>query len=184
MRYDDLEYVTDWVEHGRFPKIHDTIFNAAVEHLPDDPLLDLCASTGLLGRRLHDVLNLPACSQDGDDRAVAMGTEHGVYADDVPVKLLKLTPDSMPELADWMQAHEVATVVARRCLCVLSEAVPFEQTRDLFGDLGIKAVLLEGQTQTSRATHPFGHADRQVEALAPVFKLKWSSKHVRFLVRA
>lgn len=178
MRFNDPFYVEDWVTNGNYPKIHNNIFSIAKER-PVSRFVDLCCSTGLLGRRLVDELGWSGCSIDSDARALERGLEAGVF-DSIPVQLMKITPATLGELFAFLSDHEVTTVVARRCLCVLWEVVPLDELQSMFLDVGVDTILLEGRRIDNRAVHPLGSADAQAAAFDR-FKVTRSFKDIRLL---
>lgn len=182
MRYNDQQYLEQWRASRAFPRIHDAIFDACVQWMPDLPFVDLCGSTGLLGRRIHDVLGLKGCGIDADTDAITRGLQAGVYGDDLPIRHQLITPDTLPDMSMWLRDHNVQTVVARRCFCVISEKCPLPLVQDLFLDLGVTTIILEGQKRDGRAVHPVGSADQQAEAFDR-FTVRFSARDVRVLTR-
>ncbi|WP_416565068.1 hypothetical protein [Nocardia testacea] len=122
-RYDSAEHLYDWQRNGRFPKIHDDIYNLVRSEVgPEDgAVLDLGSSTGLLTRRLEqagfDVVGIEA-----DANAIEAGRTAGTYAGSVPVRHWMLTPNQLPEFGIFLRSARIKTVVARRVLPELDDA--------------------------------------------------------------
>lgn len=176
VRFDAPEYVHDWQATGRYPAVHDRITAAVREEV--DPsegvLLDLCSSTGLLGRRLHEHgYSVVAVQEPGP--AVTLGRDAGVY-DAVPLLETRIQPDTLPDLADWIHTHQVSTVVARRCFPELWDMFSdaFHHLADTFADSGVQRIILEGRAVSVRSKHPLATAQREATALAP----SWTTERV------
>lgn len=163
----------DWKARHVYPKIHDAIFAAYLNHCVGDRgcTLDLGCSTGLLGRRIADT-GASVVWADGDGNAAQRGTEAGVI--DAAYGRLwcrKLDPDSWPDFVNWLRGFDVRTVVARRVLCVLSDVVPADVIRQGFADAGVRTILLEGQKVDKRSVQRNARAGDQVAYLSPDFGL-------------
>lgn len=185
MRFNDQGYLDAYAESRRYPRIHDAIWNAAVAELSSLTVLDLCCSTGLLGARLRDNLRCQMVWAEQDADAIARGIGAGAI-ERGRLWTGTITPETIGSLTGFLIEHGVTGVVARRCLCVISEKCPLYLVRDAFDTAGITEVLLEGQAQDVRAVHPFGSADAQVAALAPNYVLRPTryGRDVRYLRRA
>jgi hypothetical protein len=77
MRFDSQERIDLWRSTGKFPQIHDTLFNYVISRMNGDVVLDLCGSTGLLSRRFISA-GIPAVGVEGEQESV----EKGVWGDD------------------------------------------------------------------------------------------------------
>lgn len=180
MRFDDPQLVHRWRSEGQFPAIHRKVFEAASIHA-EGAVLDLCSSTGLLGRRMVDELGFTCCALEGDQRAVSAGIAAGVYNATLPVLCLRITPGSLATLHDWCRGHEVRTVVARRCFPELSESVDLNDLREAFARAGIERIILEGRVASARTTHPLGRVQNEVDALAPTYSVRTGGGNIRVL---
>lgn len=155
MRFDSQERIDLWRSAGKFPQIHDTLFNYVISRMNGDVVLDLCGSTGLLSRRFISA-GIPAVGIEGEQESV----EKGVWGDDQPVKHMWITPDSVWSIADWMKEHKVNTVVARRCI---SELVPvFSVLGEVFIAGGAKEMFLEGRQRVAKPTHPCPDIEHEI----------------------
>lgn len=189
MRFNDQAYVEAWKRDRTYPRIHNAIYQACVDRLDGTTVLDLCCSTGLLGRRIADCLALPVVAFDGDTDAVNRGLAAGVFSPPcaIPVLCQRLAPDTMPGFLGFLGEHHVTQVVARRCLCDLSEVVPLPDLAAALHAVGVARIVLEGRKLDSRAVHPVGSADAQAAGLTSHFQDVTPhgryGKDVRILVR-
>lgn len=173
MRFDATEYVDTWKATGRFPAIHDRITALVREEVSpsEGTVLDLCASTGLLGRRLADCgYTVTAVQEPGP--ATMTGVAAGVY-DPVDLLALRIAPDTVGEFLRHVEDHEVRTIVARRCFPELWEAlsdVEFGVMARGLVDAGVRRIVLEGRVASHRSTHPLATAAHEVTALAPAWR--------------
>jgi hypothetical protein len=168
-RFDAPEYVDAWQASGVFPTIHDRIVNVARSEIGpcDGTVLDLCSSTGLIGRRLADVgYQVMACQEPGP--ALQLGRERGVYAG-IPVLEVRITPGTLGRLLAWCEDHQVRTVVARRCFPELWDALGADDFPVLVRELaeaGVERIVLEGRVASGRSVHPLATAAAEVAAFA------------------
>lgn len=155
IRFDSQERIDLWRSTGKFPQIHDTLFNYVISRMNGDVVLDLCGSTGLLSRRFISA-GIPAVGVEGEKESV----EKGVWGDDQPVKHMWITPDTVWSIADWMKEHKVNTVVARRCI---SELIPvFPVLGEVFIAGGAKEMFLEGRQRVAKPTHPCPDIEHEI----------------------
>jgi len=184
-RYHSQEYLDEWRTTGRYPKIHQVMFETCLHMLdrPDETgrVLDLFSSTGLLGARLKRIGYSVAWS-DGDRDALDRGIAAGAID---PEHLFpgRLTMQNWAVFLDWLALEGVRTIVARRCLDVLFDVVPPETAQAGFLEAGIETVILEGLVVSSRMKHPYGSADSQRLALAPGYRCWGGARDVRYLAR-
>lgn len=194
-RFDAEDLVTAWRERGEYPKIH-TAMTAWVRENVDPregPVLDLCSSTGLLGRRLAAAgYTVRAVELPGP--ALQLGRSHGIY-EYVPVMSLKIERDTLEDLGDWLRAtvmpgHDpIRTVVARRAFPELWDSLDGAEGLSALGRLlaecGVRNVLLEGRAHSKRTTHPLGEASAEVNALAESWRvLCWRGPLYHLVPRA
>lgn len=171
MRFDSQERIDLWRSTGKFPQIHDTLFNYVISRMNGDVVLDLCGSTGLLSRRFISA-GIPAVGVEGEKESV----EKGVWGEDQPVKHMWITPETVWSIADWMKEHKVNTVVARRCI---SELIPvFPVLGEVFIAGGAKEMFLEGRQRVAKPTHPCPDIEHEImpfvgewEGCKPTWKL-------------
>jgi predicted TPR repeat methyltransferase len=161
------ENIDAWSARREYPRIHDAMFGAFVSRAfpVDGAVLDIGCSTGLLGRRIADT-GTTVVWADGDADATSRGQAAGIIGS---LWLGRMNPDTWPDLCQFIRDEGVTLVVARRILCVLSDAVPTDQIADGFADAGVTAVLLEGQKVDGRSVQPNARADEQADYLADRF---------------
>ncbi len=177
-RFNSEEYLRAYAMAKRFPAIHDSIFFAA-SRWASGPLGDICSSTGLLGRRFHDLLGLETRALEGSLESVNLGTRYGVYGLDNPATNILVQPSAMGKVAEWL--HGLHTLVARRCLCEISEKVPLVQFAKAVAEAGVKIVALEGRLQSVKSVHPFGHADKQAQCFLQWYDVIYALRDIRVL---
>lgn len=167
-RFDDPDYVRDWQQHGRFPAIHTRMISAIREEIDPESgvVLDLCSSTGLLGRRLaNHGYQVVAVQEPG--RALTLGIDAGVY-NLVPHLALRITAESLGQLLAWIETQQVRTVVARRCFPELFDQLGPSDFPVLSRELaaaGVERIAMEGRVQSQRTVHPLGSIQQEITAL-------------------
>lgn len=166
MRFDDQSYLDDWRAHRRFPQIHDDIYQMAAEELTGTSAVDLCCNIGLLGQRLHEGLGLAVCGIEMDRSALDRGTAAGLTYERLE---LKLTPTSLPAALDFLQAHRVTVLVARRCLSEIFVGHKTDGWPGVFAralkEIGIKEAVIQGRAPTSVATHEWPNVEAEISGL-------------------
>lgn len=173
-RFDAPEYVDAWQASGVFPTIHDRIVSVTRSEIGprEGTVLDLCSSTGLIGRRLAEAgYRVVACQEPGP--ALQLGRERGVY-DGIPVLDVRITPGTLGRLLAWCEDHQVRTVIARRCFPELWDALGPDDFPVLVRELteaGVERIVLEGRVASGRSVHPLASAAAEVAAFAG----HWSS---------
>lgn len=183
-RYNSQTYLDEWCATLNYPRVHDAIFDAFVMNASAGMTLDLCASTGLLGRRVRDVLDEPVWALEGDDDAVDRGFAAGVYDHDYyPVVPLRITPDTLDDFLTLVKSYGTVNVLARRCFTELSEVVPLWALRDGLHQAGVQCIILEGEKQSRRSRHPLGSADSLMYAFESRYHVKSLRGDVRVLWR-
>lgn len=164
-----------WVRDREYPAIHDQFFDAYMTEVHGDPgaVCDIGCSTGLLGRRIAE-RGASVVWADGDADATQRGIQAGVIEPE-RLWLGRFSPESWPGFCCWLQDMRVGVLVARRILCVLSDAVPADMIRDGLAEAGVHTIILEGQKVDGRSVQRNATADDQVAYLAPDFRLAWRS---------
>lgn len=183
MRFNDPGYVDAWRTARHYPPIHDDMMWAATEWIDPrhDKVLDLCSSTGLLGRRVRDRLRVPACAVEADTTAIRHGVDAGVYGPDLPVLALQITNESLPTLLGFLDAEEPTVVLARRCILELDPFVDLGALARGFAQHGVRRIILEGHKVSVRVTNPLVPADAQAARLCPPYQVQGVLNDVRML---
>ncbi|MBF6460167.1 hypothetical protein IU433_14090 [Nocardia puris] len=154
-RFDSAQHLYDWQRSGRFPAIHDGIYNLVRSEISptDGPVVDLGSSTGLLTRRLEQV-GYTVCGVEADAKAVDAGQRAGVYGRGAPVWHFALAPQTLPEFAVWVEGRRTRAVVARRVLPELDNVgvAPAILGRTL-AEAGVRHLFIEGRAPRRDATH-------------------------------
>ncbi len=167
-RFDSPELVAAWLADGTYPVIHQGMYSWVRENVGpgDGAVLDLCSSSGLLARRLARAgYQTAAVTMPGP--ALTLGKDAGVY-DHTPVLELRISPAELPELDRWVRAQKVRTIVARRALPELHDAlgdVDFSIMAEMWADAGVRTVLVEGRMAAGRSAHPLRSVAHEVDAL-------------------
>ncbi len=154
-RFNSSEHLYDWQRTGRYPKIHDDIYNLIRSEVDtaDGAMLDLGSSTGLLARRLEGA-GFNVTGIEADAKAIEAGKVAGTYGRAVSVCHWLLTPDEMPKLFDFIDSRRIRIVVARRVLPELDNAgVTPELLGATLADAGVRHLFLEGRAPRQGATH-------------------------------
>lgn len=173
VRFDSAEHLYDWQRTGRFPRIHDDIYNLIRSEVSpsDGDVLDLGASTGLLARRLAHA-GYAARAIEADEVAIAAGKAAGTYGVRVPVRQWLLTSSDMVPFWDFLVENNIQTVVARRVLPELDDSgVTPEMLGEALSNGGVKHLFLEGRAPRQGARHRLRSVSDEVVDLEKRWKV-------------
>lgn len=181
LRFDSTEHLDAWKATGRFPAIHDDLFNLIATEATGTSFLDLCCSTGLLAQRLADKLpGVAACGVDADVDAVLAGAEAGIK---VPVLTMKVELKSLDSLLQWIRDNRVTVLVARRCFPEL-----FGHDHDLarafskgIHALGVTEVFLQGRVPVAGAKNSLASVLDEVQLLDHDYRLSFAHGQLAYL---
>lgn len=183
-RFDSPEWITEWKATGRFPHIHDAIYNlfaATVE--PGTSVLDIGASTGIMTARLqHGGYTVTAV--EANPESIATGRELGTWQA-APIWTNFITPATLLGLESLLHERKVTAIMARR---VISEV--FDSMGDQLADFarviresGVQVIVLEGRKISRNTVHPCGTADKEAAVFGPGWKVTERAGDVRVLER-
>ncbi|ASR83889.1 methyltransferase [Arthrobacter phage Shrooms] len=186
-RFDSEEYLRAWQDHGTYPAIHDAIFTAIEDHTgPDEKVVDLGASTGLLTRRMlaagRRVVPVEPHTPSRSWGAV-YGTWEGLEVHAQPVSARA----GIEPFRALLEDERPTVLIARRVLPEVYEATElarpgtWQNFLDALHESTIELIILEGRKFSSRTTHPLGHRDREVQALGPNWRTIWTGGDVAVL---
>jgi hypothetical protein len=170
-RFDDHRYLDEYRELGIFPSIHRPLADLIVSEARGTRFIDLGACTGLLGQQVlkrvrgSAVVGVEAC-KDFVLRGEAAGIE-------VPTMIAKLTPETAPHVAGWIQRINASVLIARRCLPeIFGDDAEFRgRAAALFYDAGIREIFIEGRVATKRATNELCDIVKEVALFTSHYRL-------------
>lgn len=183
-RFDAPEYLTEWRATGRYPAIHDAIFNAVAATLePGTPVLDLGACTGLLTARLQQA-GYQVTAAEGNAESYRAGREAGTWGE-APVWTQYVTPATLDGFASLLQERGIQAIVARRVFPEVHDGMAgdFPAFAAVLADSAVHTIILEGRKPSRRTTHPLGAAVLETRALGPGWRVCESAGDVRVLER-
>ena len=165
-RFNSPEYVKAWQATGAWPGIHRDMCEAILETPPaETTVLDLCCSTGLLGRWVMDHFDVPVLGMDSDERALDLGMTAGVFtANYAPIRQV-ISLNALPVIREFLEAFGVEYVLARRCLMELGSALPLEYLSHTLAEAGVLTIIMEGHVASNRSVNPLVTADAQCAGL-------------------
>lgn len=183
-RFDSAEHLYDWQRSGRFPRIHDDIYNLVRSEVSpsDGAVLDLGSSTGLLARRLHKA-RFVVHAVEADANSIDAGRTAGTYGPSVPVRHWMLTPSQMPEFGEFLRASGVTIVAARRVLPELDDAgVKPAMLGETLTKAGVRHLFVEGRAPRQDAKHRLRSVIDEVANLERCWKaVTFDGKHRVYL---
>lgn len=183
-RFDAPEYLQEWQDTGRYPAIHDAIFNMAAATLePGTPVLDLGACTGLLTARLQRA-GYTVTAAEGNAESYRAGRAAGTWGE-APVWTQYVTPATLDGFASLLAERRVEALIARRVLPEVYDGMAgdFPAFADVLRHSPVRTIILEGRKASRRTTHPLGSAEREVAALWGTWKVAEAAGDVVVLER-
>lgn len=167
MRFDSDEYLRDFYEKGKYPKIHDDIYTLD-HHVRGLNVIDLGCCTGLLSRRLAESHPL-VVGIEAKRKYLAKAVKH----ENIRYVNLKINFDTLRDLERIILKYNVKCVFARRVFPELWETGGVElvdRVKTLFYRCGIEYIVLEGRKSNSNATNPLRDADTEAFWLEREYK--------------
>jgi SAM-dependent methyltransferase len=147
--YDSPELVRAYRVDGKYPAIHRPIFDFALKHLQGRSVLDLCSSTGLLGRHFADLgQGWQVCAVEASGESIARGVyDELTDGPQIDVLRLKITDHSLDRLVGFMRQHQVDAVIARRAIYLL---VGVRRLSEALLAGGAREIVLQGLVRSPR----------------------------------
>lgn len=178
MRFNSPDYLTAWVQTGKFPEIHDDIFDAVVNYSSGGVMLDLCCSTGLLTKRLQK-FGAHVIGVDADSVAITAGLSFNIEN----LQQLKVTRETVSNLVNIVLNQRVRVLIARRCFPELfGEDLEFgREFAGLMASNGIEEIFIEGRVKTRNAINALATLDSEVSLFANHYTEKRRIKNVAIL---
>lgn len=190
--FDNEDYLIAWKEKGAFPKIHQDIFNLFSFTYECTSVLDMCSCTGLLGTHIMESHGLPCVGLEGDDRWLDRAKKYEIP---LPTLEIWLSPDTLPEIINFIKDNKVNGIVARRCLAELfaydenfklMKKPNMEWAGELtraFSDAGVKEIWIEGgRPMKNPESHPVPNTNEGIKCFAPAYKMVERFREVAYLV--
>lgn len=179
MRFSDEQYLLDWKNKGRFPKIHDDIFQLIASTVEADSVMDICCSTGLLGQRVSEKIGIDVIGVEGHTPWIQRAKKFG---NPLTIVELLIEPQTMDALVAVVAKHKITGIIARRCLSELfgnkgigvsADKANFEFA-DVFSatlaDAGVEEFWIEGRADQGRSTHPIPDTTTEIRCLQAGFE--------------
>lgn len=163
MRFDDLEYVKQYNQNGKFPKIHDDIASLD-KYIPEGVVLDLGCCTGLLSCRLAQKHRAVIGIEPNKHYL-----ENAVRKENVHYVNMKICEETMQRLKEIVREHNITCVYARRVLPEICDAGGTKLVRSMiamFKECGVKYIVVEGRKCNSKSTHLLKSIEREKEMLS------------------
>lgn len=160
MMYDDLEYIKDLRENGKYPKIHDNIFSLN-KYVPVDNVLDLGCCHGLLSHRLGQVYK-EVVGIEPNKRYC----ENLQYKENVHYYNFRLDKKNIRLFNKVLQKHNIQGIFCRRVLSEVYTTGGMELInllKDRLMKNNINYIALEGRMEVSNATHPIKNTEKEIE---------------------
>jgi len=195
-RFNSTTYVDHYKVTGRFPKIHDNLFNLITETWEGGSFIDVCCSTGLLGQRLIDKLGVMCCGIEGDSRAITAGKQGGVQ---MTVYQTYIDEKSLANLSRILSDHDVNTVVMRRCVSELfAKGMPLgvgntvqtelkpgfaEKFIDTLLAAGVDEIYLQGRAESASSKHVIPNVEAEIKFFSTHYDVRVKRGQCAYLRR-
>lgn len=160
MRFNDQQYLDDYLTWGEFPKIHDDIYYHTIKHCKDKHVnvLDFGSCTGLLSLRLgkfyDNVIGLEPSVQDYD-RSIRT-------AKNVDYINTRITPFSLDIMLDKFKSN---LIVARRVFPEISEGSheTMSEIARIITKYKVKHISIEGRKESINSRHILSNVNKECE---------------------
>lgn len=183
-RFDSPEWITEWKATGRFPHIHDAIYNAFAATVdPGTPVLDIGASTGIMTARLqHGGYTVTAA--EANPASLATGRELGTWGDATLWEHF-ITPATVTDFFKLLQDRRIGAIMARRVISEVYDGMGGEPGAfaEAVRRSSVHTIVLEGRKISRNTVHPCGTADLEVAVFGPGWRVTERVGDVRVLER-
>ena len=182
MRFNAPEYLLQWKQTGKYPAIHNDIFQLASNCMNGLAALDLCCSTGLLAEHISAHHGIPVVGVDADEAALAKARAVGLSVD---LQHMRIDSFNLEPLEKLVEQRQIETVLARRCLPelfghALEAGRAFAQ---MLHRQQVLEVFVEGRVATKLAVNPLASLAKEVEMFAPHYRVSKTHRNVAYLTR-
>jgi hypothetical protein len=185
MRFNDPEYIRAYRQEGKYPKIHDDIFEACEEWLTGGNVLEVGTCIGLLANRIIDHKLAPkVIAYEPNEKHLARAIKKPeIRYINKPISL-----ETMKHVFAVMKANKIQTIFARRVFPEMAEGEGSSRVVKTLAaaafEAGVQRVILEGRTVTKKPTAELWNADLEAKCFSPYFTVYWQNeKNVRVLER-
>jgi hypothetical protein len=180
MSFSSIPLLEQFRDHGRFPGIHDAMFNAVATHAKGRSLCDLGCCHGLMAQRLSMLPGFKVVGIEGNKRYVAEGRSHGITAE---ILNLKVNQAAFGLVSNFLEKRKVDVIVARRVMPELwGEDIPGGKLfSKLLAGCGVKEIFLEGRIFSERATNALSTMSAEVELFIEEFQFSRLNNGIGYL---
>lgn len=160
MQYDDLQYIKDLKENGKYPKIHDNIFSLH-KYVPVDNVLDLGCCHGLLSHRLGQVYKEVVGIEPSKKYCENLQMKENVHYYN-----FELNKKNILLFNKVLKKHNIQGIFCRR---VLSEVYTtggdelIKLLKDRLIKNNVNYIALEGRVDMKNAVHPIKNTEKEIE---------------------
>jgi hypothetical protein len=180
--FDSDKLLDEFNHSGKFPKIHDDIFTVIQNYSGIEPCMDFGSCYGLLSARMiKEGYKRTVIGVEGNPRYFAKAIKYpGVLYEN-----FYISRDTFQRLSELIKQKGVKLVVARRVFPEIAgdDVSIVKELAGVLYESGIERIILEGRVPVENAKSPLSNVDKEVAALAGYYKLKYSYKNCRVLVR-
>jgi ribosomal protein L11 methylase PrmA len=167
-RFNSLEYLEDYQKFGRWPQIHNQMFNLIMAESRSERFIDLGCSTGLLGERVMLKMRSRVVGIDCDLEAIEAALKANVIIDFVR---MEINQDTLESLKAIITTQNITCVIARRILPEIvnnNKWFGYELAK-AFAESGIKEIFLEGRIYKKDSVNILASIEDEVEILKPFY---------------
>lgn len=184
-RFDSPEWIQEWQATGRFPHIHDAIFNAFATNVePGARVLDIGASTGISTARLQH-LGYVATVAEANPESIATGEKYGTWGD-AHLWRNYITPETVTDFYKLLHDRNIEAILARRVISEVYDGMKGDPRAfaEAVRRSNVSIIVLEGRKISKNTVHPCGTADLEAAVFGPGWRITERVGDVRVLERA
>jgi hypothetical protein len=152
-RFNDQEYIDNYLTAGEFPRIHDEIAGAIAAAAPErEPCFDLGSNIGLLSIRSLSLGRSHCVGIEG----FAPDFQRAVPHPGVRYENFYITRETFPRLESLLDEVAPTLVIARRVVSEIGSKEPaiVKEMAGIFYSHGVKKIALQGRVRAARPTVP------------------------------
>jgi hypothetical protein len=184
-RFDSFDWLNNWRDTGRFPYIHDAIFNAFAANVePGSRVLDIGASTGMSTARLQH-LGYTVTVAEANPESIARGEQYGTWGD-AHLWRHYITPETVTDFYKLLHDRDIEVILARRVISEVFDGMKGDPRAfaEAVRRSNVHTIVLEGRKVSKNTVHPCGTADLEAAVFGPGWRITERAGDVRVLERA
>ena len=179
MGFADDQYIKEYKEQHKYPKIHDEIYSLH-KHIDCKNIMDLGCCTGLLTTHLSETYPELVGIEPNKNYLKKAPRKDNITYYNFPIK-----HETLPLLQQIIRKHHIDTIFGRRVMPEIHNYGGDKLIRELntlFYRNNIRNIVLEGRIESRRSTHELSNINKEIKHFTN-YNIKKKTKNCAILER-